>query len=100
MPKADTFADLDALAAMGERGVLCSYGPVWSYPGAPLPHPAQANLRLPVDNVPASRVKAALAAGAWVASMTTDAGSPVEVAKAPPSGQDLTVRTPADAGTP
>lgn len=62
----DTFSDLDAVAAH-ENGTLRRFGPVWSYPGAP-PCPSGDNLRLPLDSVPDARVRAALAAGAWVAA--------------------------------
>lgn len=97
---ADTFSDLDALAANGD-GSLWRRGPVWSYPNAPTNDPRTASLVLPIANVPDSRVQAALQAGAWVAAWIDDQNTPIAVLavrKAPVSGV-VRARTIAEFGT-
>ena len=60
---ADTFADLDVLAAKGD-GTLWRKQFVWSYLGATVV--GVTKLAIPTENVPDSRVRAALAAGVYV----------------------------------
>lgn len=85
---ADTFSDLDTLAANGD-GTLWRRGPVWSYPNAPTTDVRLTNGAIPLDNLPDARIQAALQAGAWVAAWIDDTKTPVAVlavCKAPEGG--------------
>ena len=86
MADPDAFADLDALAAQGEDGTLWRVAHVWSYPGVPGPDANAANLRPPLPNLPDARVKASLAAGAWVPTHLDMHGAAQGVIKAPADG--------------
>lgn len=109
---ADTFDDLAALAAKAEPawngteyakpngglGLLVRTHGVWSYPGAPQDG---VNLRLPTDNIPDTRVQAALAAGAWGTYRVDGRGRPdiVVAAGSAMSKQNAAPLQPTDIGT-
>lgn len=77
---ADAFADLDSLAAKDVAARLwhCRDGNCWSYAGAPLDASAS-SLRVPLENVPDARVRAALSAGAWTAAVIDSLANPVRI---------------------
>lgn len=98
-----TYADLDALAAKDTHGRLwlCAQARVWSYGGAPLETRAS-NLKIPAENVPDSRVQAALADGSWVGSVVDTFATPITllaVQKTPDPGVAFRPLTRADLGT-
>lgn len=97
------YTDLDALAAKDAHGRLwlCAPARVWSYGGAPLDTRAS-NLRIPAENVPDSRVQAALADGSWVGSVVDTFATPIAllaVQKAPDPGVAFRPLTRADLGS-
>lgn len=74
----DAYTDLVALAANdAQHGRLwhCIAGDCWSYVGCP----AGENRRVPAESVSNDRVRAALAAGVWIASVVDTSVDPPRI---------------------
>lgn len=97
---ADTFTDLDTVAAAGNGTLWKRRASRWAAAGAQ-PDGSGSNVRLPVDTIADGRVQAALAAKAWVPLYVDQAQPPhaVAVVKSPAEGEaPIRARTMAEMG--